>query len=192
MKSFLLVLSLIVTIAAVIPYIRDILKGSTKPNIASWITWTLLFIVATIAEIAAHEYRTALFTASITIETALVVILGFKYGYAKYTKFDAACQIGALSGFLVWWLFNNPLAAVILVVVIDFIAALPTIEHSWFNPNEETWITFAFSGLGGFLALLAITSYNWTSLMYPVYIVLINILITTVILSRKQVLYSRF
>jgi len=87
-KDFLLLLSAIITIGAVIPYIRDILRGTTKPNIVSWITWTLLFVVATTAEIAAHEYRTAFFTLSVAVETGLVVILGLKYGYAKYTKFD--------------------------------------------------------------------------------------------------------
>lgn len=188
MKDFLLIFSALITVFAVIPYIRDILQGSTKPNIASWITWTLLFTVATIAEIAAHEYRTAFFTASIALETALVVVLGFKYGYARYTKFDAACQVGALFGFVAWWLFNDPLAAVVLVVVIDLLACLPTLEHSWFTPQEGTWVTFAFSGLGGFIAIFALTSFNWASLLYPVYIVLINALITTVIVSRRQIL----
>ncbi len=192
MKDFFLVLSAIITIAAVIPYLRDTLRGTTKPNIASWFTWTLLFTVATVAEFAAGEIRTAFFTLSIAIETSLVVVLGFKYGYAKYTKFDAACQIGALFGFILWWLFNNPLAALILVVVIDFLACLPTLEHSWFSPKEETWITFALSGVGGVVAILALNSFNMTSLLYPIYIVLINILITSVILSRKQILHSRF
>lgn len=186
MKDLLLILSAVVTITAVIPYIRDILRGTTKPNIASWVTWTILFVVATIAEIAAGEYRTAFFTVSITIETALVVILGLKYGYAKYTKFDAACQISALLGFVAWWLFDNPLAAVLLVVAIDLLASLPTVEHSWFNPKEETWVTFALSGLGGFLAVFALTAYNWTSLLYPIYIVLINLVITSVLLLRRQ------
>lgn len=190
MKDLLLIASSLVTIAAVFPYIRDILRQKTKPNIASWITWTLLFIVATIAELASGEYRTAFFTASITIECALIVVLGLKYGYAKYTKFDFACQIGALGSFVAWWLFNTPLAAVVWVVIIDFLASLSTVKHSWFDPNEETWITFTMSSVGGAFAFLALTSFNWTSLIYPIYIVLINILITSVILLRKHSLGS--
>lgn len=185
MKDLLLTLSAIITIAAIVPYIKDIIQGKTKPNITSWITWTLLFIVATIAEYAAGEYRTAIFTASITVETLLVVILGLKHGYAKYTKFDVACQIGALAGFLVWWIFNNPLAAVVLVVLIDLIAAIPTVRHGWVEPNEETWLTFALSGLGGVFAILALTSFSWTSLIYPVYIVVINTLVSGVIIFRQ-------
>ncbi len=188
MKDFLLILSAVITILAIVPYIRDIFRGSTKPNIASWITWMLLFVVAAIAAFADGEYRTAFFISSVAVETSLVVLLGFKYGYAKYNWFDAACQIGALSGFVVWWLFDNPLAAIFLVVVIDFIACLPTLKHAWFDPKEETWATFALSATGAFVAVFALTSFNWTSLLYPVYIVLINLLITSVIVSRKRVL----
>ncbi|HSX57974.1 MAG TPA: hypothetical protein VLE47_01725 [Candidatus Saccharimonadales bacterium] len=186
MKDFLLILSALITIFAVLPYISDILRKKTKPNITSWITWTLLFTVATIAEFASGERRTAFFTGSVAVETLLVVILGNRYGYAKYTKFDAVCQILALAGFVVWWLFNNPLAAVIFVVLIDLLACLPTLEHSWFSPTEETWQTFALSGVGAFVAIFALTSFTWTSLIYPVYLVLINAIITTLILSRRR------
>jgi hypothetical protein len=188
MSLAFLLISSVVTIAAVVPYVRDILHGRTRPNIASWTTWTLLFVVATFAEVGAGEYRTAFFTGSISVETALVALLGARYGHAKYTPFDAACQVGALSGFVVWWLFDDPLAAVVLVVVIDLLACLPTFEHSWLRPQEETWPTFALSGLGGFFALLALDSYNWSSVTYPAYIVAINIALVTLIVSRRRLL----
>lgn len=190
MKSFLLILSVVVTVTSVLPYIRDILKGTTKPNIASWITWTLLTLVATIAEIAAGEYVTAIFTSAAVLETLIIVILGLRYGYAKYSKFDAICQIGALSGFIFWYLFNSPAAAVIAVVTIDFIGALPTVRHSWLKPGEETWLAFGLAGFGGLLAIFALTAYNWTSLTYAVYIVLINILISYVIIYRTKIIKS--
>ena len=172
--------------ASVIPYLRDILRGTTKPNIVSWITWTILTAIATVAEIAAHEYTTAIFTSSAVVETSLVVILGLKYGYAKYSKFDVICQVGALSGFVLWWLFNSPALAVIAAVTIDFIGALPTVRHSWLMPSEETWPTYAFAGLGGLLAIFALTAYNWTSLSYAVYIVLINLVLSVILITRGR------
>ena len=80
----LLVAASIITVASVIPYLRDILRGTTRPNIVPWLTWTILTAIAAIAEIAAHEYTTAIFTTLSVAETGLVVILGLKYGYAKY------------------------------------------------------------------------------------------------------------
>lgn len=188
MKEIFLILASVITIASVIPYARDILKGRTRPNIVSWITWSLLTGVATIAEFAAHEYVTAIFTLAAVIETTTIVILGLRFGYAKYTLFDGVCQAGALFGFVLWWLFNSPVAAVIASVSIDLIGVLPTIRHSYIAPYEETWITYAMSGVGGAFALLALSAYNWASLTYPIYIVFANIVLVTVILqSMKRV-----
>ena len=186
MKDILLVLSAIVTIAAIIPYIRDILKGTTKPNIVSWITWTLLTGLATAALISAHEYRAAFFTSAAMIETGLVVVLGLRYGYVKYTRFDVLCQISAVVGLILWQVFNTPLLAVFASVTIDLIGALPTFRHSWQKPFEETWTTFAWSGIAALIALFALESYNWTSITYPVYIVFVNIFMSATILAARQ------
>ncbi|HLB66808.1 MAG TPA: hypothetical protein VJJ78_04440 [Candidatus Saccharimonadales bacterium] len=184
MKDVFLVLAGAVTIGSVVPYIRNIIKGTTKPNIVSWITWTMLTGVATIAEIAAGEYRTAIFTGTAVIETLLIVLLGIKYGHTKYTAFDVVCQAGALFGFVLWAIFNSPAAAVIFAVTIDLVGALPTIRHSWLKPGEETWITYGMAGLGGLLAIFALTEFNWTSLTYAVYVVFINCLLSIILVTR--------
>jgi len=186
MKALLLILATIVTVGSVIPYVRDIVKGTTKPNIVSWITWTLLTGIATAAEIAGHQYVTAIFTASAVLETTIIVVLGLKYGYVKYTTFDVICQVSAIIGIILWQLFNSPSLGVIASVTIDFIGAMPTIKHSWIMPNEETWSTYALAGLGGALAILALSQYNWISLTYAVYIVLINILFSSIIIGRNK------
>lgn len=188
MKTIFLVLSVLITLVAVVPYLRDILKGTTKPNLVSWITWSLLTGVATIAEFAAGEHVAAIFTGAACVETLAVVVFGLGKGFVKYTAFDVWCQVGALVGFALWWLFNSPAVAVMAAVTIDLIGALPTMRHSWLAPHEETWQTFALSGLGGCFALLALSSYNWTSLPYAVYIVLANVLMTGIILSREKLM----
>lgn len=186
MKTFFLICAALITIIAVIPYARDILRGTTRPNIVSWITWTLLTGIATAAEIAAHEYIAAIFTAAAVVETGLIVILGLKHGYVKYTAFDIVCQIGAIVGIIMWQLFNSPAIGVVACVAIDFVGALPTIRHSWKDPGEETWSTYALSGVGGILAIFALETYNWVSLPYAVYIVLINAVLASIIVSRAK------
>jgi len=75
MKVSFLAVSVVLTLAAVLPYLRDILRRTTKPNLVSWITWTLLTGVATIAELAAGEYVAAIFTGAATLEVLAVVVL---------------------------------------------------------------------------------------------------------------------
>jgi len=173
-------------VGAALPYIWGILKCNTKPNIVSWITWTLLTGIATSAEIAAHEYIAAIFTGSAMIETLGVVILGLKHGYVKYTNFDIVCQVGAIIGIILWQIFNSPTVGVVASVAIDLVGALPTIRHSWLKPNEETWQTYALSGFGGILALAALTNFNPINSSYAVYIVLVNVLLASLILIRTK------
>jgi hypothetical protein len=186
MKTVFLILASIIMIGSVLPYLRDIIKGTTKPNLASWITWTLLTGIATAAEISAGEYVAAIFTGSAVVETALIVILGVWYGYVKYVMFDVVCQVAAIVGIILWQIFDSPTIGVLASVTIDFIGALPTVRHSWISPHEETWATYALAALGGVFAILALEDYNWVSLPYAVYIVLIDAVIFGILLIRAK------
>jgi hypothetical protein len=186
MKEIFLILATIVTVVSIIPYARDILRGTTKPNIVSWITWTLLTGIATAAEISAHEYVAAIFTSAAVLETAIIVFLGLKHGYVKYTTFDAVCQIAAIVGIILWQLFDSPTIGVVASVTIDFVGALPTIRHSWKSPGEETWPTYAMAGAGGAFAIAALSNYNWINLTYAAYIVAINFVLSVIIIERKK------
>ena len=187
MKTTLLVLSALITIGGMVPYIRDILRGTTKPNLVSWLTWTLLTGIATAAAISAHENVAAIFTASATVGPLLVVLLGLRHGYVKYTRFDVVCQVAAVAGIILWQIFNSPAIGVVGAVLIDFIGALPTFRHAWLAPYEETWQTFALSSLGAVFALGALTTYNWVSLPYAVYLVVVNMVLSAVIITREKV-----
>jgi hypothetical protein len=186
MKIFFLILATAITLVSVIPYLRDILKGTTKPNLVSWITWTLLTGIATAAQISAHEYVAAIFTGSATIETTAVVVFGLRHGFVKYSRFDVVCQLAAIVGIILWQIYNSPALAVIASVTIDFIGALPTIRHSWLKPHEETWSAFALAALGAVFGILALSTYNWVSLPYAVYIVGANLLIVSIIILRTR------
>lgn len=187
MKDALLILSGILTIGSVVPYIRDIRKGKTKPNLVSWITWTLLTGMATAAIISTGDYRAAFFTGSAALATGAVVILGLKHGYVKYTRFDIICQIAAIVGLILWQAFDSPLIAVVASVIIDLVGALPTFRHSWLKPYEETWAAFALASVAAIIAFFALDSYSWTSVLYPFYIIFVNILMTaTILISRHK------
>lgn len=77
------------------------------------------------------------------------MLLGFRKGFVEYTRFDVVCQAAAIAGIILWQLFNSPTIGVLASVTLDFIGALPTLKHSWIKPHEETWPTYALSGVGG-------------------------------------------
>ena len=186
MKTLFLILATGITLISSVPYLLDILKGKTKPNLVSWMTWSLLTGIATAAAISAGEYTAAIFTGAATFETTLIVFFGIRRGYVQYTTFDIICQVAAVVGIILWQVFNSPTVGVIAAVIIDFIGALPTLRHSWLRPGVETWLAFALAGLGGTFAILALDTYNWVNMPYALYILIINIITTSIIISRQR------
>lgn len=186
MTTIFIIISSILTVAAVIPYIRDILRRKTKPRVVSWFTWSLLGGISAAASFAAHQYPAAILSTFSGIECLTIVILGFKNGDKHFELFDVGCQIGAFVGLILWWIYNSPAIAIVAAILIDFIAGLPTLRHAWRRPNEETWTTYALSGLGAAFTLAAVNDYMITSAANPIYLVLINATFTAVILFRRK------
>lgn len=186
MHTLLIVLSSILTISAVIPYIIEIFRGTTKPRIVSWFTWSLLAAIGSVASFSDGQLAAGILAAASASASMAVVVLGYKHGDRHFERVDIVCQAAALAGVGLWFIFNSPAVAVIAVVAIDFIGCVPTFRHSWQKPHEETWITFAMSGAAGGLTLMAAGDWRITAAAYPLYIALIATLITLVILKSPN------
>jgi len=187
MKTVFIIISSILTIAATLPYIVDILKRKTKPRIVSWFTWSLLTAISAAASFSDRQWAAGILSLSASVECMAVVILGLRYGNREFALFDIACQVGALIGLLLWFIFNSPAIAVIAGILIDLIGSLPTLKHAWEKPAEETWITFMLSGLGAVFTVFAATTTRITALANPLYLVVINFAFTGVLLARHKV-----
>lgn len=187
MKNILAIIGGLIAALSTVPYLIDIFRRKTKPNIVSWFTWTLLTAIATAAAFTAHQPRTALLTLGSTICTGAVVILGLRYGIAKLSKFDGLCQAGAIVGLILWLVLDSPSIAIFFVLSIDFIVMLPTLRHSWLKPQEETWQTYLIGLASAVLTLISLSEYNFVSLAFPAYLLFSDSLLACVIiLKRKQ------
>ncbi len=187
MRNLIAIIAGILAIIAITPYIIDITRGKTKPNVVSWFTWTLLLVIATSAAFAAHQPRSAFLTLGDLIGTGTTLVLGLKYGIAKFSWFDGACQVAAVIGLILWLAFNSPAIAIIASIIIDFIAAMPTLRHSWLHPKEETWQTFGVLVVASTLTIISLSVFSVTSLAFPLYLLLINAAIALTIIYRHRI-----
>ena len=177
MRNTVAVAGGVLAAVAIIPYIADIIKGKTKPNIVSWLTWTLLLAIGTAGAFAAHDPRTAFLTMGDLVGTGITLILGL--------KFDGLCQLGAVAGLILWFTLSSPAVGIIAVVIVDLIGLLPTLKHSWDNPEEETWQTFGVLTLASGLTLASLTRFNVSSLSYPIYLLAANTSVTIAVIYRR-------
>ncbi len=188
MRETVAVISGIIIFASAIPYIIDIIKGKTKPNVVSWFTWTLIAAIGTGAAWSEGAITSAILSGADTVGILIITLLALRFGLRHYTLFDVACQVVALIGLGLWFITSEAWVALAIAVAVDVVALLPTLRHSWRKPHEETWSTFALSAFAAALVVVTVPELSFVALAYPVYLVLGNAAPTAVILYRRRVL----
>ncbi len=180
------VVSAIVNTVGLIPYVRDILKGKTKPERATWWIWLTLGTIALTAQISAGAKWSLAMTGAQTLAAATIAILSVKFGFGKFHKKDFISLIVAFFGIVLWKLTDSPLSALLIVIFVDFLAFYLTITKTWSHPETETLISWVLASISGFAGLLAVGEWNFTKAVYPLYMALGNGFLAWVIFSRRK------
>jgi hypothetical protein len=174
---------------SVIPYVRSILKGNTKPQRMTWLIWTVLVFIAFFSQLAKGATWSLLLTAGDAVTIIIVFIFSIKYGIGGLRKIDIFSLIGAGVSLFLWYLTNEPAVALFLIILIDIIGSNLTIIKAWKNPETENWVGWAMCGIGGIFGILSVGSFNFILLAYPIYIFLINSLVAIIVIGRRKYLY---
>ncbi|MDB5159749.1 MAG: hypothetical protein JWO99_12 [Candidatus Saccharibacteria bacterium] len=181
MKELFAILGAGIILFCTLPYIIDVVKRKTRPNIVTWVVWTVLISIGAAALFASHDYNAAWLLVGDAIATFAVVIVGLKYGTAELDGFDIVCLIGALVGLALWLIFDSPIIAIVATIIIDLIGTIPTIRHSYRRPEEETSITFALGAIATIFTLLSLSEYAFSAWIYPAYLLCSNGLLFLII-----------
>lgn len=173
-----------------IPYIRDILRLKTKPERATWFIWSILLLIAFFAQVAKGGTWSLLATGPDCLVVIAIFILSIKYGVGGTTKLDIFALVGAGVGLVLWYLTNEPLLALLITILIDICAALPTIVKTYKDPGSETFIAYIGAGTGGLLGALAVGKLNFSLLLFPLWIFVLNYSIAITYILGKRKLYK--
>ncbi|QQG37765.1 MAG: hypothetical protein HYS26_04030 [Candidatus Kaiserbacteria bacterium] len=179
-------LSVIIGLASYVPYFRDIFAGTTKPHPFSWFVWTLITGITFFAQVTAGGGLGAWATGATMVANFAVVLLALRRGERGITKIDWACFVGALAGILVWALTKNPLAAVLIVTVVDALAFAPTVRKAYEKPRSETLSLFVWGVVKYALAIPALAIFNFTTVLFPASVIVLNVLFVGVVLIRRR------
>jgi len=186
-NTILVIASSILSVVCFLPYFIDMVKGKTKPRVVSWFIWSVLAAIACIAALIDGHYPTAIFLLLSSLAPMAVVVFGWRLGGDRSIEWlDIICLLGALIGVVLLVIFNSPAFAVIITIIIDLIGGVPTLVHAWRRPNEETWLEFALAGVAALCMLLVVNSWEVTAFVYPLYLLLINLGVMSIILFRKK------
>ena len=176
----------LLSIVMFIPYVKDILLHTTKPQRATWLIWSVLGGIAFFTQLAKGATDSLWLTGVQTLGVFVVFLLSIRFGTGGLRKWDILALIAAALSLMLWYVTHEPAAALFLIIVIDAIGASLTVAKAYKDPGSETLITWLLSGTSGIFATLAVGSFNYTLLAYPVYIALINYsVVASILLGRR-------
>jgi len=143
---------------AFLPYIFEILFRDTSPKKLTWFLFFGLDLIMLLALIQEEEVN-GLIVASVA-GSFLTFLLSLFKGEPGFDWLDITTLAAAVCSIVVWALSGNPLYGLVIPLVLQVIAVVPTIASVLQDPGRESTLAWGLWFVGSVLAIPAVTS--WT------------------------------
>lgn len=185
MKTMFIIISSLLALISPIIYAKAIFKGEAKPHRTTRLVLLILTSLAT-ASLFAQGNTVAIWLAGVsTIQSIFIFALSIKHGMGGWDKKDIACLLIALAGVILWRTTNNPLIALYASIMADFVGMIPALIKTFYFPKTEIWTFYLLDVFAAIFSLLAVKNYTLREFAYPVYIMVIN-LVMVLLIIRPQ------
>lgn len=180
------ILGALLNITGSASYLRDTIRGKTKPNRVSWFLWATAPLIAFSAEVKHGVGLPALMTFMVGFGPLAIFLGSFvnRKSVWKVTSLDITCGVLSVLGTILWAITGSGDAAVLFTILADGLAAVPTIVKAYKEPESENWHVFFFAALSATITLLAIRKWDFVNFGFPLYILTICVAIVTLIKVR--------
>jgi hypothetical protein len=182
------VLAGVVGVVDTVPYVRDIVRGSTRPHRGTWFIWGMLAIVVCVSQRADGASWSLVMAGTQAVLTSFIFMLAIRRGEGGLSATDGLLIAIAAAGMAAWVLVDEPLLATACVIAADLIAAAMMVPKVHRDPGSETLMTFVLAGAGGALAVGAVGAADPSLLCYPIYYCLVNWALALLIHQRRAAL----
>jgi len=186
-KSVIGFIAGIIALVAYIVYMVSIVRGTTKPNRTTWWIWSFMGLVLALSYYFSGAVNTIWVPIVEFIGPFLIALLSIKYGEGGLgDKTDLICFFGAILSIVLWAIFDNPTVALVTNLVIDSFAIVPTIKKSYLRPEGEDFWAWLGTGFADSLNFFAVERFSFAILVYPVYMVVSDLIIILLLLFNKK------
>ncbi len=185
-KEIIWAMAILIMVPQTYIYIRSILIWETKPHIYTKFIWTIVVFIWFLIQVS-HGWGagTWLLWASF-ITQFITFLLSFKYGTKDITHLDSILLFWALFTIPLYFWIESAIYSLLLIILIDTFAYIPTIRKTYHAPFTESIPAFSLWILKYILSIIALAHYSIYTLAYPVSIVLANSVLVAMMLYRRQ------
>lgn len=187
MLQYLVFIGAAVQLLGIFSYIKETLRGNTKPNKVTWLMWSVAPLIATFAALADGVGWSVLPVFMAGFGHLLVFIASFvnKNSYWKLETFDYLCGFCSALALILWGITKEPVIAIVFAIASDGFAAIPTLVKSWKYPETETAAAYTTGLFSALTSFTAIKIWNFSSYAFPAYLVIAETLFILSIYHRK-------
>ncbi len=182
------VLAGLVGVADTLPYVRDILRGRTRPHRGTWLIWGVLTVVVCVSQWADGATWSLVMAATQAAMTTLVFLLAIRRGEGGVSTTERVMIALAGAGVVGWLIADEPVIATACVVLADLMGVAMMVPKTYRDPESETFATYALASLAGALGAAAVGTINPSLLLFPLYFCLANGAIALLIRQRRRTL----
>jgi hypothetical protein len=180
----------VMTLVGYAPYVGNTLTGRTRPHVFSWLVWSSVTAIAFAGQLVEKAGPGSWVTGVSTLVCVVIFGAALRQGEKDIALVDWMSLGGAAVALALWAVTERPLAAVVLVTLVDALGFLPTFRKSFFRPFEETALTYSISVLRWLLAILALQNLSVVTWLYPASLVVMNAVFVALLLVRRRQLCS--
>lgn len=191
LAHWLVIISAAISFSGAAVYIRDMIRGKSKPNLVTWGLWAFAPLIATGAALSANADLWAtvrIFAAGFSPLLVFLAAFFVKRGFWKLSKFDYVCGGLSLVALGVWIVADSPILAILLAAIADLFATLPTILKAWKYPETETLYTYFVGIIAASIIFPAIPIWNIENAAFQIYLLFANASLFFIVLVRGYVL----
>lgn len=179
-----------------IPMIIATARGLMRPSRVSFFMWTTEAAIAFASSAAAGAGLGALLVSGAAAAVLGAVFLATFVPQLRGRRIavdpapwwqawvDRACLTVCALALFGWWLTSNPLVALVLAIVTDAVAAIPTFVRGW--RGEEDWFPYLGFAINAACAFVVITDWALAQWAFTYYQLVVCVLLTLVPLLRNR------
>jgi hypothetical protein len=189
MHTLLAIAGAVINFVACLSYVRAILKREATPNRVTWLLWALVPLIAAAAQWRAGVGISTLVVLSVGAGPACVVLASFVRGTGSWRlgPFDYLCGACSLAALALWAITGDPVTAIVLSILADAAAALPTLRKAWLAPATEDRRAYLISLVGMALGIFSVQEATFTAYAFNAYLVAVSgLLVLILYLPRRR------
>lgn len=187
-KTILGTVAVLMVFIGYVPYLRDCIKGKTKPHMFSWLVGMIISFIAFGLQIQDKAGPGAFVTLSAAIISAVILLFAIKNKDKDITQSDFIALLLSIGALIFWLVAKDPVVSTVFVIFAEALSFLPTVRKSWNAPYSETLSSYVINFIRFSIAIIALQNYSFVSVGYPATWLVLNGLFALILINRRAVI----